>query len=163
MITEFYYLGLFFVASVCVYAIIHSRTNRILTFLLIPAVLAISLWTWQAIYALQGTPRTVLPWDQKVEVLWTAQLKPWIYLLVVHKGDVQPTYYKIIWNDENQYKVNQIEKVIQSQGSAAGTFKQPQGQGTTDGSFFFTQMESFQELIRKGAPDRTEMNIPNGF
>ena len=69
MLIDLYYIGLFFVASVCVYAIIYSRTNRSgYIFPLYPQCL-LSVWTWQAIYVLQGTPRPkVLP-DEDVEVL----------------------------------------------------------------------------------------------
>ena len=167
LLVDLYYLGLFFVAAVCVYAIIYSRTNRLVTFFLIPIVLAVSVWTWQAIYALQGTPRPVLPFDEDVEVLYQAQLRPWIYALILHTKDGELLYYRIPYTEENSYKMNQIQKQIDRTGRAEGKFNEPRGSGSTPGSFFFTEIESFQDRVRKGGPTRADLEalggLPNGF
>lgn len=153
MITELYIYGLFFVAAVSVYSIIYSRTNLVVTFFLIPLVLGVAIWTWQAINILQGTPRDGLPYGDRVEVIWTYQKKPDI-LLVIRQGDEEPAYYKIPWTKENQYKVRRMQEAIAREGRAQGKFqKMPKGYNGSSQSFIFTEIERFVDPIRKGQPD----------
>ena len=67
MLIDLYYIGLFFVALVCVYAIIYSRTTLWLHFSLYPQCLLPQVWTWQAMSP--GHTAVHLP-DEDVEVLY---------------------------------------------------------------------------------------------
>jgi len=149
MITDLYMYGLFVVAAVSVYSLIYSRQNRFLTAIMIPLILIVSIWTWQAIKILQGTPKTDLPWEKQVEVVWAYQDKPSIYLVAKIEGDRLPVYYVIPWTDENMYKVRKMQLAIQKKGSAEGKFKKPKGYTGAQSSFFFEEVKRFQDRTNK--------------
>tara|TARA_B110000503_G_scaffold140264_1_gene230644 strand:+ start:3750 stop:4115 length:366 start_codon:yes stop_codon:yes gene_type:complete len=77
-----------------------------------------SLYSWQAITALQGLPIYGLPYNKEVQVLYTYDEKPWIYALLSEptKG---PKLYKIDWTKANLQKVKEL--------SGPDGKRQPQG------------------------------------
>ena len=93
MATNLYVYGLFVVAAVSVYSLIYSRQNKLVTFILIPLILGVSIWTWHAIKILQGTPLDELIWDKQAQVIWAYQDKPNIYLVARMGKSREPTYF----------------------------------------------------------------------
>ena len=149
MISNLYVWGLFLVAAVSVYSLIYTRQNRIVTFVLIPLILGVSIWTWHAIKILQGTPLDELIWDKNTEVIWAYQEKPNIYLLAKVEGAGQATYFRIPWTEENMYKVKKMQDAIARQGSVQGQFKKPRGYSGAQSDFFFSEVERFEDRIQK--------------
>tara|TARA_B110000467_G_C18167598_1_gene393317 strand:- start:337 stop:846 length:510 start_codon:yes stop_codon:yes gene_type:complete len=104
-----YVVGLFSLVVICVYALIQSKANRVYTFIIIPTALIMSLYSWQAITALQGFPIYGLPYDKEVQVLYTYDEKPWIYALLSEPTKYNgPKLYKIDWSKENLQKVKEL-------------------------------------------------------
>jgi hypothetical protein len=102
-----YVLGLFILVIICVYALIQSKANRLYTFIIIPTALIMSLYSWQAVKALQGIPIYGLPYNKEVQVIYSYDNKPWIYALVaeLNKG---PKLYKIDWTKANLQKIKEL-------------------------------------------------------
>ena len=113
-----YVVGLFMLVVICIYALIQSKANRVYTFIIIPTALIMSLYSWQAITALQGLPIYGLPYGKEIQVLYTYDEKPWIYALLSEptKG---PKLYKIDWTKANLQKVKEL--------SGPDGKRQPQG------------------------------------
>jgi len=113
-----YVVGLFMLVVICIYALIQSKANRVYTFIIIPTALIMSLYSWQAITALQGLPIYGLPYSKEIQVLYTYDEKPWIYALLSEptKG---PKLYKIDWTKANLQKVKEL--------SGPDGKRQPQG------------------------------------
>jgi hypothetical protein len=149
MATNLYVYGLFVVAAVSVYSLIYSRQNKLVTFILIPLILGVSIWTWHAIKILQGTPLDELIWDKQAQVIWAYQDKPNIYLVARMGKSREPTYFVIPWTEENMYKIKKIQEGIQQKGSVQGTFKKPRGYTGAQRDFFFSEVERFEDRVRK--------------
>lgn len=98
---------LFVLATVSLYALIKSKHNSIIMMLLIPSLLASTLYSGWAIFALQGTPRKGLP-DGEVEVLWVDVMKPYIHFTVREPEEITPTYWVIPYTKENAKKMQQV-------------------------------------------------------
>jgi len=115
-----YVIGLFLLVVICVYALIQSKANRLYTFIIIPASLVMSLYSWQAITALQGLPIYGLPYDKEIQILYTYDEKPWIYILLSepNKG---PILYKTDWSKANLQKLNELSG-DNGQSQAQGKF-----------------------------------------
>lgn len=119
-------LLIFLLATLSLYALIVSRKNLALLFVLIPAALCASLYTGYTIYALQGTPiASELPVDKNVEIAFAEPAKPWIYLLMRVDGAEEAVYYKIPYTENN---LEQIKKAMEAkergqQGQPQGRFK----------------------------------------
>jgi hypothetical protein len=112
MLSNLYVYGLFIVAAVSVYSLIYSRQNKLVTFILIPLILGVSIWTWHAIKILQGTPLDDLIWDKQAQIIWAYQDKPNIYLIARMEKNREPTYFVIPWTEENMYKIRKIQEGI---------------------------------------------------
>ena len=149
MLSNFYVYGLFIVAAVSVYSLIYSRQNKLVTFILIPLILGVSIWTWHAIKILQGTPLDDLIWDKQAQIIWAYQDKPNIYMLARMGKTREPTYFVIPWSEENMYKIRKIQEGIKMQGSVQGQFKKPRGYTGAQSDFFFNEVERFEDRVRK--------------
>lgn len=99
---------------------------------------------------LQGTPKKDLVWDKRVEIIYAYQDKPYIFLLAKVEKERVPQYFVMPWTEENMYKIRKIQETIQMMGSAQGQFKKPRGYTGAESDFFFTEVERFEDKIRKG-------------
>lgn len=100
---------LFFVAAASIYALIVSRKNYIITFLLTPALLVASIFAGYTMFMLQGTPINGIP-EGNVEVVWVEMAKPEILFLARPETGGRPYYYVIPYNDNNRDTMQEIMK-----------------------------------------------------
>ncbi len=98
--------------------------------------------TWQGIKLLQGMPVYGLPMNEKIEVLYVEDNKPWIFVLL--REEHGPVLYKIDWTEENKKKMQELKRLIGG-SFAQGKFKKEGNQGETQDSFIFTPMENMTE------------------
>jgi len=143
-----YVVGLFALIIVCLYALIQSKANKLYTFIIIPLALIMASMTWQGIKLLQGMPVYGLPMNEKIEVLYVEDNKPWIFVLLREKHG--PVLYKIDWTEENKKKMQELKRLIGG-SFAQGKFKKEGNQGETQDSFIFTPMENMTEPESKDA------------
>ena len=141
-----YVVGLFALIIVCLYALIQSKANKLYTFIIIPLALIMASMTWQGIKLLQGMPVYGLPMNEKIEVLYVEDNKPWIFVLL--REEHGPVLYKIDWTEENKKKMQELKRRIGS-SFAQGKFKKEGNKGETSDSFIFTPMENMSEPERK--------------
>jgi len=137
-----YVVGLFALIIVCLYALIQSKANKLYTFIIIPLALIMASMTWQGIKLLQGMPVYGLPMNEKIEVLYVEDNKPWIFVLL--REEHGPVLYKIDWTEENKKKMQELKRRIGS-SFAQGKFKKEGNNGETSDSFIFTPMENMSE------------------
>lgn len=137
-----YIVGLFALILICLYALIQSKANKLYTFIIIPLALIMASMTWQGIKLLQGMPVYGLPMNEKIEVLYVEDNKPWIFVLL--REEHGPVLYKIDWTEENKKKMQELKRLIGSSFSQ-GKFKKEGNKGETAGSFIFTPMENMTE------------------
>ena len=137
-----YIVGLFALILICLYALIQSKANKLYTFIIIPLALIMASMTWQGIKLLQGMPVYGLPMNEKIEVLYVEDNKPWIFVLL--REEHGPVLYKIDWTEENKKKMQELKRLIGSSFSQ-GKFKKEGNKGETSGSFIFTPMENMTE------------------
>jgi hypothetical protein len=156
MMIMIYVVGLFTLIIVCLYALIQSRANKLYTFIIIPLALLIASMTWQGIKALQGMPIHGLPMDQKIQVMFVNDNKPWIYVLL--NSEDGPKFYKIEWTEENKKKMKELQQKI---GTSYGEGKFKEGNPGESDSFFFTPMDNMSEPEAKdpNEEDRTPVSI----
>lgn len=141
-----YIIGLFILAGVSMYALIQSKTNRWIVFILIPIILCMSLYTWQAITFLQGKPVAGLPEDKEVEIIYISVRKPDIYLLMKHIDQQQPTYYFVPWTKENAKKLQQLRRLQQAGLDLQGKFtRKRKGNNSESESPQWEQTLSYQQ------------------
>ena len=136
-----YIAGLFALILICMYALIQSKANSLYTFIIIPLALLMASMTWQGIKLLQGMPVYGLPVDEKVEVLYVQDNKPWIFVLL--KEENGPVLYKIDWSEENKKKMKELQKKIGS-SLAQGKFELKGNKGESE-SLHFNPMEDMTE------------------
>jgi len=122
---DLYIIGLFVLAGTSVYALIQSKTNRVIVFVLVPLILVMSLYTWRAVTLFQGSPIMGLPYDKQVQIVYVSKRKPNILLLLKHKDTPAPTYYAIPWTKENAQKITQLENYAKKGVKLDGKFKMP--------------------------------------
>jgi len=140
----FYIFGLFLLASVSIYAVIQSRTNRWITFFLVPLILCMSLFTWQAIVALQGTPIAGSPDDKDIEVMWVHNEKPVILLILKIPGEDIPKYHYIPWSEQNSREAREMGEKMEQGIPVTGEFKKLQeGYTGKSGDIIFSPVERF--------------------
>jgi len=128
-----YIAGLFALILICMYALIQSKANSLYTFIIIPLALLMASMTWQGIKLLQGMPVYGLPVDEKVEVLYVQDNKPWIFVLL--KEENGPVLYKIDWSEENKKKMKELQKKIGS-SLAQGKFELKGNKGESESLHF---------------------------
>lgn len=136
-----YIAGLFALILICMYALIQSKANKLYTFIIIPLALLMASMTWQGIKLLQGMPVYGLPVDEKVEVLYVQDNKPWIFVLL--KEENGPVLYKIDWTEENKKKMKELQGTIGS-SLAQGKFMLKGNKGESQ-SIHFNSMEDMTE------------------
>lgn len=136
-----YIAGLFALILICMYALIQSKANSLYTFIIIPLALLMASMTWQGIKLLQGMPVYGLPVDEKVEVLYVQDNKPWIFVLL--KEENGPVLYKIDWSEENKKKMKELQRKIGS-SLAQGKFEIKGNKGESE-SLHFNPMEDMTE------------------
>jgi hypothetical protein len=136
-----YIAGLFALILICMYALIQSKANSLYTFIIIPLALLMASMTWQGIKLLQGMPVYGLPVDEKVEILYVQDNKPWIFVLL--KEENGPVLYKIDWSEENKKKMKELQSKIGS-SFAQGKFKIKGNKGESK-SLHFNSMEDMTE------------------
>ena len=148
---ELYIAGLFVLGCVSMYSLIQSRTNRWLMFVMIPLVLGMSLYTWQAITVLRGKPIPDLPIDENVEVIWVTNQKPQILLLLRHDDEFTPIYYSIPWTRENAKRIAGMEKIKKNGIKLEGKFKVKRNwkEGTDSWSIDWEQTRSYSDTNPK--------------
>lgn len=149
MITA-YVIGLFILALISVYALIQSKANRLITFVLIPVALVISLYSWQVVKALQGTPILGLPMNVESRVIYIHNEKPNILFLVQEKSEEyqMPRYYSIPWTEKNAEEAEKMKRKGQQGMPVDGQFKAKDG-GGDDNSFEFSNIEQRSSPIPK--------------
>ena len=113
---------LFLLAVVSVYALIQSKKNYLIMFILIPTILCSSIYTGYSIYVLQGTPIYDLP-KGKVELVWAEMQKPDIVFLVRHEDEKIPKYYRIPYTKENARLMNRLNQMSAAGHPQEGKFK----------------------------------------
>ena len=136
-----YIAGLFALILICMYALIQSKANSLYTFIIIPLALLMASMTWQGIKLLQGMPVYGLPVDEKVEVLYVQDNKPWIFVLL--KEENGPVLYKIDWSEENKKKMKELQRKIGT-SLAQGKFEIKGNKGESE-SLHFNPMEDMTE------------------
>jgi len=136
-----YIAGLFTLILICMYALIQSKANTLYTFIIIPLALLMASMTWQGIKLLQGMPVYGLPVDEKVEVLYVQDNKPWIFVLL--KEENGPVLYKIDWTEENKKKMKELQRKIGT-SLAQGKFEIKGNKGESE-SLHFNPMEDMTE------------------
>jgi hypothetical protein len=153
MMITLYAIGLFVVALTSVYALIQSRTNRILTFVLIPLVLTISVFSWQVVKMLEGTPIMGLPpQDQETRVLYIHNEKPLILFLVAEKSEEYkvPRYYAIPWTEKAAEEAERMKAQAKRGRPVDGKFT-PKSYNDEQ-SFEFSNIERSNPLMPKIPP-----------
>jgi hypothetical protein len=100
---------------------------------------------------MQGTPINGLPYGKNVEILWTYNEKPAIYLLVRHENQIVPKYYMTDWTLDSAIGANEIQGDIDNDLPVEGKFVKPSAGGESgEGSLRdFESMNSFQSLNPK--------------
>ena len=117
------FLLIFLTAVVAIYALIQSRKNYVLLFLLTPFILISSVFSGSVIYSLQGTPISGIP-DYEVEVLWVEMAKPDIFFMVRNlEAGGAPKYYRIDYNDPNKKKMSEMQEAMEQGKPVEGKFK----------------------------------------
>lgn len=140
------YVLLFVLAVSSLYSIIISnKTNRVITFFLVPLIIAASIISFYAIHSLQGRPKYEWP-EGQIEILSMKLVQPTIWLLVRHEGEQEPTLYGVEWNKETVRLLQlQIQERMNLQLSTQGEFKKPkkqQGSGSqADGKRFWEPLK----------------------
>jgi hypothetical protein len=145
-----YVIGLFLLALISVYALIQSKTNRLVTFVLIPVALIISLYSWQVVKALQGTPIIGLPMNIESRVIYIHNEKPNILFLVQEKSEEyqMPRYYSIPWTESNAQEAEKMKRKGQQGIPVDGQFKAKDGGGDEE-SFEFSDIDQRSSPIPK--------------
>lgn len=117
------FLLIFLTAVVALYALIQSRKNYVLLFILTPFILVSSIFSGSVIFSLQGTPISGIP-DYEVEVLWVEMSKPNIFFLArnLETGGT-PTYFQIEYNEPNKQKMADIQQAMEQGRPVEGRFK----------------------------------------
>lgn len=106
-----YIAGLVVLTAISLYALIVSRSNRLVVFVLIPALLLMSVFTWQAVEHFRGTPIVdSLPEMENVTVIYIRIEKPDILYLIRHPDTQIPHYYREEWTEE---KANEAKRMQQ--------------------------------------------------
>jgi hypothetical protein len=82
-----------------------------------------------------------LPVDEKVEVLYVQDNKPWIFVLL--KEENGPVLYKIDWTEENKKKMKELQRKIGT-SLAQGKFEIKGNKGESE-SLHFNPMEDMTE------------------
>lgn len=126
---------LFLLAAVSLYALIVSRRNYMLLFLLVPIMLVSSIYSSYTLYSLQGKPINGIP-QGEVELVWIEISNPDILFLArsTETGGT-PTYYRIAYTDQNVQEMAGLLEDIQQGGQATGNF---QGESDGEGDIEFT-------------------------
>ena len=124
-LVEASYILLFIVAVSSLYSIIVSnKTNRLITFFLVPLIISASIVSFYAIHSLQG--RAIHEWPKgEIQIVSITVKKPKIWLTVIHKGDIEPKFYGIQWTTENAKQIQRLAKRMELGISAEGEFKTP--------------------------------------
>lgn len=139
----------FIMAVIAVYALIQTRKNYFLLFLLIPFFLASTIYAAYAIYVLQGTPRDGVP-RGTVEMVHVIMQKPDILFLARVGDNTIPTYFRIPYNDENKKMMGKLQQQIEA-GQA------PEGEITKNPNSSQSNSEEFQwdNIKREPLPPKT--------
>ena len=153
-----YVTGLFLLVLICVYALIQSKANRLYTFIIIPVALVMSLYSWQAITALQGLPIYGLPYDKEIQIIYTYDDKPWIYALLAQPNN-SPKLYKIDWTKANLQKMKELTGV---DGKSQPQGKFLKGLNGEAPSFESSNIESNGQGTIKSVPAPRQMRINEG-
>lgn len=151
LMINLYVGGLFVLLIVTVHALIVSKANKWYTFIIIPFVLIMSLYTWQAITMLRGMPIYGLPYDEEITILYVYDHKPFIYAVLAHpeKG---PMLYKIDWTKEDQKKMQGLKRNVGTD-QAEGKFKK--GLHSDSISFEMSNIEAGGTPIEKDTVEQT--------
>lgn len=127
------YVLLFILAVVSLYSIIASGKHRVLTFLLVPLVIAASISSFYAFYSLQG--KAIKSWPEgEIEIISLQLTQPHISMLVVHKNELEPTFYSLEWSPEIAKKLQEILTRQKMGMSTTGEFKKPEAKPSANGN-----------------------------
>jgi len=97
----------------CLYSLIVSSVRPLLTFLLIPLMIASCFFTWKAINYYKGYPIVTVP-DYEVQVVSVTVAKPWVYLLLIEPEHTTPRYYVIPYTKQNEREFNGVKKMVEN-------------------------------------------------
>jgi len=145
------FILLFLLATVSIYALIVSKKNYLILFILTPLILSSSVFTAYSIFALQGTPIDGVP-NHDVKVLWVEMSKPDIFFVARTEDpddeDRDPKFYRIDYTDENKKTMKKLqEEAAANQGlGVVGKFKK--GNSGTKDSWLFVPMESIPQPVK---------------
>lgn len=140
-----YILGLFLLAGVSIWALIASRVNRWLVFVIVPLLLSMTLFTWQAITTLQGTPIIGITKEENVRVMWIHNEKPVILYIIKHPGKDTPRYYMIPWTEDNSRQAREQMEKVEKGIPVEGKFEKNPNNAYTgrSGDIIFEPVERF--------------------
>ena len=159
------FILLFLLASVSIYALIVSKKNYLILFLLTPIVLSSSVFTAYSIFALQGTPINGVP-KHDVSVLWVEMSKPDIFFVVRTEDpddeDRDPKYYRIDYTEENKKTMKKLQEEAKGRQGQGVPGKFEKGNAGTKDSWLFVPMESFEQPAKPIIKTDRERR-PNGF
>lgn len=114
---------LFILAAASVYALIVSKTNYLILFILTPLLLISSIYSAYTLYSLQGTPINGIP-KGEVEIVWIELANPDILFLArsAETGGT-PFYYRIPYTQENLQQLNGVSERLENGITSHGIFE----------------------------------------
>ena len=150
---------LFMLASVSVYALIASRKNYLVIFVLTPIILVSSVYSGYTLYALQGTPIVGAP-SGEVEIVWVELSFPDI-LFLARNTDVggEPKYYRIPYTEHNREQMQRAIDGIDNDNQAIGTFTSQDSDANRAEDFDFIPPDSSPLPPKPAGNESTTFNL----
>jgi len=112
------------------YALIISKKDYVVLFILTPILLVSSIYTGYAIFALQGTPIDGIP-EGEVEIAWVEPANPDIFFVARHTDpdlDNSPKLYRIDYTKNNVKALNEAQqRAAAGAPKAKGKFEKKSG------------------------------------
>jgi hypothetical protein len=119
----------FLMAVVSIYALIQTRKNYILLFILIPFILVSTIFAGYSIFALQGTPKRSVP-SGEIEIVFVEVAKPDIVFLARIDGEGLPLYFRIPYTDENKKLMGKLQRDLEIGQKIEGSLKMKPRKGS---------------------------------
>jgi len=134
--SELYFiiLLLFALGSTTIYALIISRRNYLMVFILTPLLLVSTIYSSNIILALLGSPIKGFPVNETVEIKWVEVADPVIYFIALDTelANTKPKYYVVPYNQQNRDTMQELKKRLENGRQAQGEFKPKDRGGFSD-------------------------------
>lgn len=125
--SELYFiiLLLFALGATTIYALIISRKNYLMVFILTPLLLVSTIYSSNIILALLGSPIKGFPVNETVEVKWVEVADPVIYFIALDTSvaDTIPKYYVVPYTNQNRETMQELQKKLENGRQTQGEFK----------------------------------------